>query len=67
MGIYALKAKYQDGSESDSETAFTWAAGIGYAKKNIEIGGRYQSGEKDGSLSQFLIHVGYVLPIKSRR
>ena len=67
MGIYALKAKYQGGSESDSETAFTWAAGIGYAKKNIEIGGRYQSGEKDGSLSQFLIHVGYVLPIKSRR
>ena len=67
MGIYALKTKYQGSSESDSETAFTWAAGIGYAKKNIEIGGRYQSGEKDGSLSQFLIHVGYVLPLKSRR
>jgi len=67
MGIYALHAKYQGSSESDSETAFTWAAGIGYAKKNIEIGGRYQSGEKDGSLSQFLIHVGYVLPLKSRR
>ena len=67
MGVYALRAKYQDSSDSDSETAFTWAAGIGYAKKKIEIGGRYQSGEKDGSLSQFLIHVGYVLPIKSRR
>ena len=67
MGIYALKAKYQGSSESDSETAFTWAAGIGYAKKNIEIGGRYQSGEKDGSLSQFLIHIGYVLPLKNRR
>jgi len=67
MGVYALKAKYQGSSESDSETAFTWAAGIGYAKKNIEIGGRYQSGEKDGSLSQFLIHIGYVLPLKSRK
>jgi hypothetical protein len=67
MGVYALRAKYQGSSESDSETAFTWAAGIGYAKKNLEIGGRYQSGENDGSLSQFLIHIGYVLPLKSRR
>ena len=67
MGVYALKAKYQSTSENESETAFTWAAGVGYAKKNIDIGGRYQSGEKDGSLSQFLIHVGYVFPIKSRR
>lgn len=67
MGVYALKAKYQGNTESDSESAFTWAAGIGYAKKNIEIGGRYQSGEKDGSLSQFVIHLGYVLPLKSRR
>jgi len=67
MGVYALKAKYMGNTESDSESAFTWAAGLGYAKKNIEIGGRYQSGEKDGSLSQFLIHIGYVLPLKSRR
>ena len=66
-GSYGAKATILGSEVSDSEGAFTWAAGIGYAKKNIEIGGRYQSGEKDGSLSQFLIHVGYVLPIKSRR
>ena len=66
-GVYALRAKYQGQSDSDSETAFTWAAGMGYAKNQLEVGFRYQSGEKDGSLSMVALHVGYVLPLKSRR
>ena len=67
MGIYALRAKYQGESNSDSQSAFTWAAGIGYSKNQLEVGFRYQSGEKDGSLSMVALHVGYVLPLKNRR
>jgi hypothetical protein len=67
MGIYAVTAKYQGASDSDSETAFTWAAGMGYAKNNLETGLRYQSGEKDGSVAQFVIHIGYLLQLKSRK
>jgi len=66
MGVYAARVKYQGQSDSDSESAFTWAAGIGYAKNNLEVGARYQSAEKDGSLSLIGIHVGYILPLKSR-
>lgn len=67
MGVYAAKVKYQGQSESDSQSAFTWAAGVGYAKNSLEVGVRYQSGEKDGSLALIGIHIGYVVPLKSRR
>ena len=67
MANYAATIQYQDAYRSHSTTTFTLAAGIGYAKKNLEIGGRYQNSNNDGSFSQFLIHVGYILPLKSRR
>jgi hypothetical protein len=51
-GVYTYKASGMgsglDGSNSSG--AFTWAVGIGYAmKEGVDIGARYQSGEKDGS------------------
>jgi hypothetical protein len=67
MGIYAAKVKYQGESESNSQSAFTWAVGFGYTKKNLEVGVRYQSGENDGSLSLVGLHFGYILPLKNRR
>lgn len=67
MGVYAARVKYQGQSESSSESAFTWAAGLGYAKNALEVGLRYQSAEKDGSLSLIGLHVGYILPLKSRK
>lgn len=55
-GSYATKSDLVDGSDG----AFTWAAGIGYAKSGIDVGARYQSGHKDGSsLSLIGIHIGY--------
>jgi hypothetical protein len=54
-GSYAFKSDLVD----DSQGAFTWAVGIGYAKSGVDIGARYQSGQKDGSISLIGIHVGY--------
>ena len=59
MGIYGATATYMGQSGSDSDNAFTWAVGFGYAKDKLEAGIRYQSGEKDGSLSLVGIHIGY--------
>jgi hypothetical protein len=51
-GIYGSKVDGMgspyDGSNSDG--AFTWAAGVGYAmEQGLDIGARYQSGHKDGT------------------
>lgn len=69
FGVYAATAKANGLTESTSTNAFTWAAGFGYLKNNIEVGLRYQGAEKDGeSFSLFGINVGYVFNLgKSKR
>jgi len=58
-GSYGAKATVLGTESKSSEGAFTWAAGIGYAKNGIDLGARYQSGQKDGSISLIGIHLGY--------
>jgi hypothetical protein len=49
---------------SDSEGAFTWAAGAGYVFNNIEVGARYQSSHKDGTSSSFFgVKIGYLFSL----
>ncbi|HTD93121.1 MAG TPA: hypothetical protein VK644_04895 [Chitinophagaceae bacterium] len=56
-GIYGVKLK---GIGSDSGGAFTWAVGFGYAMNGLDIGVRYQSGDKDELTRSLVgIHVGY--------
>jgi len=57
VGYGSYKTKFDGGDESTG--AFTWAAGIGYAKSGIDVGARYESGQKDGSISHIGIHLGY--------
>lgn len=59
VGIFGATASYMGESDSNSDNSFAWAMGFGYAKNNIEAGVRYQSFEKDGSLSLIGIHIGY--------
>lgn len=48
-GIYGSKVTYLGNEETDSQGAFTWAAGLGYAMaKGLDLGVRYQSASKDG-------------------
>lgn len=55
-GIYGVKVE----DESDSDGAFTYAVGIGYAKSGFDAGVRYQGASKDGSTTSLVgIHVGY--------
>ena len=59
-GIYGAKVEIQGSKASDSEGAFTWAVGFGFAKNGFDAGVRYQSGSKDGSSTSLVgIHVGY--------
>jgi hypothetical protein len=59
-GVYRAKVKYQGVTLSSSSGAFTYAAGIGYAKDKIDIGVRYQAGRKDGdNIGLVGIHIGY--------
>jgi Outer membrane protein beta-barrel domain len=59
-GIYSAKIKYQGESASSSSGAFTYAAGIGYAKNKIDIGVRYQGATEDGdNIGLVGIHIGY--------
>lgn len=59
-GIYNAKIKGGEYAGSDSEGAFTWAAGIGYIYKDFEAGLRYQSMHKDGESSGFVgVRIGY--------
>lgn len=58
VGYGSYKTKFDGGDVSES--AFTWAAGIGFAKNGVDVGARYQSASKDGeSLSLIGIHIGY--------
>jgi len=59
-GIYGAKIKGGEFESSESEGAFTWAAGIGYIYNNFEVGARYQSMHRDGESSGFVgIRLGY--------
>lgn len=62
MGVYGAKASFNGQSDSSSDSAFTWAAGFGYAKNGVDIGVRYQSGKLKDAGSPFSvigIHIGY--------
>lgn len=66
-GIYGSKIKGGMFDGSDSEGAFTWAAGVGYVFNNIELGARYQSAHKDGSSQAFFgIRVGYLFSLAGK-
>ncbi|MDP4264555.1 MAG: outer membrane beta-barrel protein [Bacteroidota bacterium] len=59
-GIYKSRIKGGFYDSKNSEGAFTWAAGVGYVFKELEVGVRYQSGHKDGtSTALFGLHIGY--------
>ena len=59
-GIYGAKVTIDGDSESDSEGAFTYAAGVGFAKSGFDIGARYQAGSKDGSTTSIIgFRIGY--------
>src|SRR4030095_504646 len=48
-GIYPYKHNSEDGFYTDTEGAFTWAAGLGYVfNKKIEVSARYQSANRGG-------------------
>jgi opacity protein-like surface antigen len=67
IGIYGAKATYSGQSNSDSKSAFTWAAGLGYQFSGIDIGLRYQSGKIKDAGSPFSIvgiNVGYNIPLR---
>ena len=70
IGIYGARATYSGSSESDSKSAFTWAAGIGYQVDNFDIGLRYQSGkikDADAPFSLVAINIGYNIPFRTSR
>jgi hypothetical protein len=67
IGIFGATAKYMGNSESDSDNGFAWAIGFGFTKNNFETGLRYQSFEKDGSLSLVGIHIGYNFSLGSKK
>lgn len=68
IAIYGATASYQGQTESSSENAFTWAAGLGYRAGNADFGLRYQSGEKNGvSQGMIVFHVGYVFDLGMQR
>lgn len=54
-GIYGYKEKFGGESSSDSQGAFTWAIGAGYAmEQGLDLGVRYQSASKDGSTTSLI-------------
>ena len=59
-GSYAGKATISGTEVKNTEGAFTWAAGVGFAKNGIDVGARYQSASKDDyNYSLVGIHIGY--------
>jgi hypothetical protein len=59
-GIYRGKFEILGDETSDSEGAFTYAIGLGFAKNGFDGGVRYQGASKDGSNTSLVgIHVGY--------
>ncbi len=61
IGIYGSSVKVNGVKVSASESAFTYAVGVGYLINNmVDIGARYQAGSKDGSTTSLVgIHIGY--------
>ncbi|NJO24612.1 MAG: hypothetical protein HC867_00745 [Bacteroidia bacterium] len=50
---------------SDSESAFTWAMGMGYAIKAFDVCARFQSGMKNGaSTNMIAVRIGYNFSLK---
>lgn len=68
LGIYNSKMEFMGESESDSESAFTWAVGLGYViNQAFDIGFRYQSATKDSEeLNHFGLRLGYNFSLGSR-
>jgi len=61
-GIYPYKENSQEnGFISETGSAFTWAAGIGYVFNNkIEVSARYQTGGSEGvNVGMFGLRLGY--------
>jgi hypothetical protein len=58
--VFGAKATLGDISASDSEGAFSFGGGVGFEKNGFEVGGRVQSGSKDGETTTYIgFHVGY--------
>jgi hypothetical protein len=59
--LYPYKHESEDGFYTDTEGAFTWAAGIGYVFNNkIEVSARYQTANRAGySVGIFGLRLGY--------
>lgn len=60
-GIYGSKFKGGGVDESNSDGAFTWAIGLGYAmEQGLDIGARYQSASKNSATTSLIgLHIGY--------
>ena len=59
-GIYGTKVEFMDEDGTDSEGAFTYAVGVGFAASGFDAGIRYQGASKDGSNTSFVgVRVGY--------
>ena len=59
-GVYIAKVKFDGATISSSSGAFTYSAGVGFAKNKIDIGVRYQSGSVDGDNVGYVgVHLGY--------
>lgn len=59
---YGAKVEFMGEEDSDSEGAFTWAAGVGYTFNGLDISARYQSGklkDADSPFSLVGIRIGY--------
>jgi hypothetical protein len=68
IGMYGARASYNGDSDSDSKSAFTWSAGVGYRVNSFDIGLRYQSGkvkDADNPISIVGINIGFNIPFKT--
>lgn len=69
-GVYNYKENsFEFGYYTETDGAFTWAAGAGYVFNNgIEVSARYQSGGKEGwNVSMFGLRLGYNFSLKSSK
>lgn len=66
-GLYAGKIKGGIFDGTDTEGAFTWAAGAGYVLKGVDFGALYQSGHRNGtSKASIGLRVAYNFPVGGR-
>jgi hypothetical protein len=65
-GIYSARAKLGNVTGSDSDGAFAWAIGGGFAmEKGFDFGMSYQSLSKDGSSNSWVsLKIGYNISFK---